>query len=230
MVQDLLPAGALVVGDPDDFAIRQPGIAEAVIEWPVSAGPRGLALRKLTIERGWDKVLWMFETDNEIFYTSLAFDMSGEQPFLLPPKTFTAEEAVFKMRKGDTIEFTLGEGEPIFPPRVVRGGISVFIMVWEADAASRKLGETISQMHADLTADGSVMAKLKSLITNPGSTIADEILSVRTSALKPLATLLKQNGNDFVAPFRGFYKSQGSWEKKLAASANGVRIELAEVD
>lgn len=188
---------------------------------------RGLTLKKLSITRGWDKVLWMFERENEIFYTSVAFDMSGNAPVLLPPKSFDPEASIFKMNKGETIEFTLGEGEPVFPERVLQGGISLFIMVWESDATARELGETLNKMHENLTAEGSVMEKLKNLIRNPGGT--DEILSIGTAALQPLATLLKQNGNEFLAPFRGYYKSQETWERKLSASRNGVSIELGEL-
>jgi len=228
-VQELLAADALIVGNPEELVERKPGAVQEVIEWPKSPEPRGLTLKKLTISRGWDKVLWMFDAENEIFYTSVAFDMSGNDPFLLPPKPFDPEASLFKMTKGETIEFKLGEGEPVFPERVLHGGISLFIMVWESDDKTRRLGETLNKMHEDLTAEGSVMERIKSLILNPGKKITDEILSIGTAALQPLATLLKQNGNEFLAPFRGYYKAQGSWASKLSASHNGVSIELGEL-
>lgn len=48
--------------------------------------------------------------------------------------------------------------------------------------------------------------------------------------MQPLATVLKENNNDFVAPFPGYWKANASWDGQLAGTHNGVPITLAEVD
>ena len=228
-VEDLRTEGALVIGDPGaitDSANIRPGAVEPVVVWPKSPAPRGLAIESLTLDGNWDG---LFNSTNEIFFTSLAFDLSGEKPTILPPEGVDAKTVIYKAQRGDTIRFTLGDGAPLFPKRVVTGAIVVYVMVFESDASSQHLGETLAKVHEDLTSDGSVMDKIKDLIKNPGKTLADEALSIATAALQPLATVLKQNQNDFVAPFQGYWSAEGDWSSQLAGSHNGVSIKLNEL-
>lgn len=232
-VQELQSDGALVLGNARDLAAsveQRPGVVETVAKWPKSSGPRGLVIKELKITKTWDKVLWMFDTTSEIYFTGVSFDLSESKPVIMPPKDIDPETIIYKLSKGESINFTLGEGAPLFPPRVLTGGLIVYLMVFESDASSRDLGQMLNKVHEDLTADKSIMEKIKKLIKNPGATVADEALSIATAALQPLATVLKENNNDFVAPFQGYWKADDSWDGKLAGTGNGVSITLAEVN
>ena len=57
---------------------------------PRSRSQRGLVLRSLKVDKGWDG--WgFFNRVNEIYFMSVGFDFSGEPPILLPPKEVPAE-------------------------------------------------------------------------------------------------------------------------------------------
>ena len=113
------------------------------------------------------------------------------------------EGAVYKVRHGEAIEFTLGAGAPLFPPRGAHRGLIVYITVCEADEGVRHIGEVMQSVHAELTREDSVVGIVKSLIANPSKVVADNILAAATAALQPIATILRNNGDDYEALFTG---------------------------
>jgi hypothetical protein len=75
---------------------------------------------------------------------SVAFDLSEHAPVVLPPKD-VPERALYRVRHGEAVEFTLGDGAPIFLPRALRGGLVVYITVCEADRGARHVGEVMAK-------------------------------------------------------------------------------------
>ena len=77
------------------------------------------------------------------------------------------EGAVYKVRHGEAIEFTLGAGAPLFPPRGAHRGLIVYITVCEADEGVRHIGEVMQSVHAELTREDSVVGIVKSFDRKP---------------------------------------------------------------
>jgi hypothetical protein len=221
-------AGSIRVGDPADLYERQRRDGEGAAEIPTSGVSRGLALRALRVTSSWDR-LWNFlRRKHQVYFLSIAFDLSGEEPTVLPPKDLP-EGAVYQVPPGEEIRFDLGDGTPIFLPRVITGGLIVYLTVCEADKGVRHVGEVMQKVREDLSQDKSLTKTIQGFITNPGKTLAEEILGAATAALQPIATILKSNGDDYTALFSGVFSAKGPWSDRLYATQNGATIQLAEL-
>ncbi|MCV2394490.1 hypothetical protein OEB99_09220 [Actinotalea sp. M2MS4P-6] len=200
--------------------------AEAV--FPSSGRPRGLSLISLRVTRNWDGLWGLLGRRDQIYFMTVAFDLSGRAPIVLPPEQ-VPDQAIYRVRRGETISFTLGDGSPVYPPHVLKGGLMVYLVVCDADQGTRHVGEVMAKVHADLTKGGSLTDTLMALIKNPTSTVVDEVLRAATAALLPIATILQSQGDEFVGVFSGIYPAKGPWKGKLAATQNGTEIELREL-
>jgi hypothetical protein len=217
--------GGIVIGSAEDLFLQQRKEGK-LPRVTTSRNPRGLALRSLTVTRGWGGLWGLLNRKKQIYFLSVALDLSGDAPVIMPPKD-VPKSAVVEVAKGETIRFTLGDGAPICPPRVIVGGLIVYLLVAEADRGIRHVGETLEKVHADLTKDKSLEKAIKDLVASPGAAAANIALGVVTAALQPIATILKSNEDEYVALFQGCYSARGSWRDKLSATQNGVSIEFA---
>lgn len=219
---------AISIGSAADLIQRTRGRSAKVPRIPRSGVPRGLAIKSLHVTSKWDK-LWSFlGRRKQIYFLSVAFDLSGEEPIVFPPKTVSSA-AVFNVTPGESISFTLGDGVPLFPLREICGGLVAYISVIEADKGIRHIGEVMTQVHADLKKKGSITDILQQLITNPTATVADEVLAAATAALQPIGTILRNNEDDYIALFNGIYSAKGPWAGKLEQTQNGTTIVLGEL-
>ena len=219
---------AIRVGEPHELLAFRRDDPTAAPRIPASGEPRGLALRRLTVTGRWDR-LWSFlRRRKQIYFLSVAFDISAEEPVVLPPRDLPAE-AVHRVVPGQSIEFTLGLGAPLFPPRPITGGLLLYITVCEADRGLRHTGEVLAQIHDDLGEDNSVMAVINQLVASPAETAVTEVMKAATAALQPIATILKSNQDDCVGLFSGIFPANGPWDDKLRAENSGTMIELAEL-
>jgi len=236
---------ALSVGDPSvlvdslEESSDEAGAADASVDvappppaprrrkLPRSRSQRGLSLRSLKVDKGWDG--WgFFNRVNEIYFMSVGFDFSGEPPILLPPKEVPAD-AIYQVRKGEVLAFNLGDGAPVYPRRTITGGLVVYVVVCEADKGIQHVGEVLTKLHEDFARDDSLPKVIEKFITNPGKTVADEVLQAGTAALKPLGTILESNRDERIALFQGTYPANGSWDDHLTDTKNQTTITLAEL-
>lgn len=218
-------AEAIHAGSAEDLLESTRGGDEDIASSEV---PRGLALKSLRVGRGWERLRNFLGRKDEVYFLSVAFDISDKPAVILPPKEVPAE-AVYKVQPGETIEFTLGDGAPLFPPRPITGGLIAYVTVCEADHGLRHVGEVVAKVHEDLAKDDSLTAVIAGFIKNPAKTIVDEGLTAFTAALQPVATVLKNNGDDYVALFSGIYPATGPWTGLLEAERNGAKIVLKEL-
>lgn len=219
--------GGISVGLPRDLLQHQRA-KKGIVSVGSSETPRGLALRSLTVTGAWDS-LWNFlGRGQSVYFLSIAFDLSKNKPIVLPPKEVPAG-AVFRVKHGEKIVFSLGDGAPIFPARPITGGLVVYITVCTADRGLRHIGQVMAKVHDQLSNDDSLAKVLVKLVSNPAETIVEETLSVATAALQPIATILKNNEDDYVALFTGIYPAAGRWTDRLTATQNGTTIELSEL-
>jgi hypothetical protein len=220
-------SGITVGGSADLFERQRSGGAES-LNVPSSGLPRGLSLVSLRVTGVWDRLWNLLGRRQQVYFLSVALDLSENEPVVLPPKE-VPEGALYRVRRGEAVEFTLGDGAPIFLPREIRGGLVVYITVCEADRGARHVGEVMAKVHEDLTANKSLTSVIRGFITNPSATVADELLSAATAALQPVATILQSNGDDYEALFTGVYPAKGPWDDRLKATQNSATIELREL-
>lgn len=217
---------ALHAGRPDDLVERQRG-AGSVPSVPVSSIPRGLSLKSLKVTSKWDWFWRLLNRSQQIYFISVVMDLSGSEPTILPPKEVPTD-AVYRVPHGEAIEFTLGDGAPLFPPRTITGGLITYLIVSEADKGIRHIGETMTKIHDDLK-EVSLAEKFINLLANPTATIVDEAMAIAFSAIQPIASILKSNDDDCIGLFSGYYRAKGPWADKLRSTRNGTSIVLGEL-
>jgi hypothetical protein len=220
--------GGMTVGRPADLVERQ-RTRQASASVASSGKARGLALRTLAVTSAWDGLWNLLGRGQKIYFLSIAFDLSEHKPIVMPPKN-VPEGAVFRVKHGEKIVFSLGEGAPVFPPRVIAGGLIVYITVCTAKGGARHVGKVMAEVHQQLAKDDSLKQAIVGFVANPGGSIVEDVLGVATAALQPIATILKNNKDDYEALFTGIYPAKGPWINRLTASQNGATIELAELN
>lgn len=223
-------ANAISVGELSDLVEVQRGLADEPPEIPSSEQPRGLALKALTVSSNWEGLWGLLHRrqEQEIYFLSVAFDLSGSDPLVLPPKD-VPEGTVYRVRRGEKISFTLGDGAPLFPPQILKGGLIIYVTIAEADKGLAHVGEVMKKVHEDLSKDGSLTDVIKDIIKNPGMALGGQVLSAVTAALQPIATILQNNKDEYVALFTGIFAAKGPWTDQLSATHNQTTIELGEL-
>jgi hypothetical protein len=217
------------IGYSGEVSERSKGFGGDEIEFPKSYQPRGLALRSLTVTGNWDGLWGWLKGREQIYFITVAVDLSGTPPTVMPPKELQ-KNLIHEVHPGETISFTLGEGAPIFFPRTVVGGLAVFILIAESDGDLRHVGETMKKVHDDLTKnEGSVMDKLLKLIRNPAKTLADEVLIAASAAMAPIATVLSETSDENVGVVQGLFKANSDWSDQLEQTWSGGSVVLAEL-
>jgi hypothetical protein len=195
----------LQIGAPEDL-VRAEGDAdvEGLDEGRADATERkrGLALRAIRLNRGSEGwIRNVFRSTNELFYISTAMDFSGKDPVVFPMKKEDADEAWIPLKEGQTYEFTLGEGAPIYPERPIVSGIAVAITVAESDGELQHAGEVMEKAADAVKTDGGIAKIVKKIAENPGAFAADVVLGAVLEAGKVVGTVLKANRNEHIAFF-----------------------------
>jgi hypothetical protein len=162
------------------------------------------------------------------YFLSVSFDLSTAQPFVLPPKE-APPDCIYRVNPGEVISFTLGEGIPLFPPRVIQGGLVVYLTVCEADKGVRHIGEVMEAIHKDLKADDSLVKTIAGFVKDPAGKAVETVLSAASAAMQPIATILKNSQDEFLGVFNGIFPAKGPWDGKLSATNNGATIQLGEL-
>ena len=177
-------------------------------------GKAGVALKSITLHKGFEGFLQnCFNKVNEIYFIAWAWDMSGQPPVVYPGTGFNPENWIYPMKKGDTIEM-IGEGIPLFPKRDVKGGIGIHIEVWERDEDIRQVGQTILEI-TNAVNDSELTGLLAGLATTSVTGANVGLIFDAVSALsKRIGEILKENSNDYVGLFKGYYDVE-NWSKGM---------------
>ena len=217
----------LNVGEKDVIRRPLPGITAD--EKPV----RGLALRELTLKRsyeGWFSTLFRRNKENEIFFITTAFDMSGDPAQSYPEKPEDADNVWVPLVAGETYRFSLGVGMPIWGPKPLTGGIAVAIIVGESDEKSQQAGQHIKAAADAFKSDDSISGFLGKLVTNPTSIPADVVFGVLGKAASAAGAILADNHHEHVGLFRGLFPAKANWSDKLEEAQRGASVRLVEAD
>jgi hypothetical protein len=179
-------------------------IEPPAMELAKSPNKWGLYLKSLSLYESFEGFIAnLFNPNNEIYFTSIAWDYSGSPPFVYPPKGAQGPYFLIPVKAGKTRQF-IGNGINIWPPRIVVGALNLVIIVYECDNDVRKLGETLIDIH-----DKVESSKLVSLITaisaNPSLATVVAIGQAVNELLGVVGNIMKRNGDDYVDLFEGSY-------------------------
>lgn len=185
-----------------------------VFEFATSTDARGIAISSLKLNKGFQGFLSnLLNATNNIYFIAWAWDMSGQPINMYPGEGFESKDVLIPMKVGSVREF-LGNGIPLFPKRVVKGGIAVRIQIWESDHSTRSLGETISESAEAI--EKSELNKLLSVVSLAAGVSGASVTLIKNAAIelaKVVGTILKTNGDDYVDYFEGYYTADQEWQK-----------------
>jgi len=187
-------------------------VQPAPLEFDVSSGPRGFALKSLKLMQGFEGFLQiLFDPTNEVYFLAWSWDLSGAPVVTYPGATATAQSCIIPMRAGDVRQF-LGAGIALFPAREVTAGLATRIMIWESDQGARDFGKAMSEVAN--TVKASKLNNLLSVISlAPAVTIATATL-VKDAAIELadlIGKILQANSDDYVDFYEGYYPAAEEW-------------------
>jgi hypothetical protein len=203
-------------------------VQPAEVEVEQSPGPRGIAMKSLKLTREFESFMKrLFSHDNDVYFVSIAYDISREQPVLHPPKGASRDDAVIEIAAGDTRQFG-GEGALIFPQRKVSAGIAVRLHLWESDKSQRNFGKALEEVVK--VVDESKLTSTLKLVALAGGPTTATLAVVEEAAVelsKVVAAVLKSNSDDYVDFFEGYYPVSIPWDRTEHLVGHGSEIDLS---
>lgn len=193
-----------------------------------SSDQRGIAIKKLKLEKGFEGFLQNYlNPNNEVYFVAWVWDLSGQPIIQYPGANFNPEDVMIKLKVGKVREF-IGEGINLFPKRKVTGGIAVRIQIWECDKEARDFGKAMSDVADSIKK--SELNNLLSLISLGTGVSGATITLVKDAAIeltKVIGNILQANGDDYVDFFEGYYAADQDWTKgDDAYNANSSKITI----
>lgn len=193
-----------------------------------SVNPWAMFLKDITLHKGFEGFLGgLLNKNNEIFFTTFAWDYSGRRPKVFPYVTLDPSEFILKMRKGDTRRF-IGDGASLWPSRRVSGALNVVILVYESDQEVQRGGEVVESIHSAV--DKSTLTNLVTLISaDPTAATVKAVAGALKDLVQTVGKIMKKNRNDVVELFEGSYGThhqQVSRIEKYDTDAAGIRLKL----
>lgn len=197
------------------------------LELQTSPEPRGLGLKSIRLDQGFEGFMQrIFNPRNELYVVALSWDFSGAPPVQHPTHADDPTTLIINAKVGQTRTFP-GAGLPLFPARKVVGGLVTRIMLWESDQDIRRFGTTMAQV-ADAIQSSELTTALKALAgTNPTTATIDLVATVALKLTKVIGEILKNNSDDYVDYYEGFYPSGEPWtlgDEPAKAYASGIEL------
>jgi hypothetical protein len=189
-----------------------------------------LKLKSLTLKEdfeSWIYGIWGSESTNEIYFTSIAWDYSGQSPFVYPPKGANASDFIIPMKAHTTRQF-IGDGIPLWPSQNVVGGLNILLLVYECDSDARDAGERLVAIH-DTVQKSQLSALILAISTNPALATGVAIGAAIDEFLGIIGNIMKNDKDDYVDLFEGSYgtdKSQTTKSEKYEQDAAGIELEF----
>jgi hypothetical protein len=188
----------------------------------------GLYLKRLSLYESFEGFIAnLFNHDNEIYFTSVAWDYSGSRPFVYPPKGTKCSDFLIPMKSNTKREF-VGDGVNIWPAQTVVGALNLVIIVYESDQDERDLGDQLVDIHVQV-AKSKLAALVQAISENPSLATGVAIGTAVNELLGVVGNIMKRNGDDYVDLFEGSYgtdKQQTARVEKYDHEAAGVELDF----
>lgn len=193
-----------------------------------SAAKWGLYLKSLSLYESFEGFIAnLFNSKNEIYFTSVAWDYSGSSPFVYPPKGAKGSDFLIPMKTNTKREF-IGDGINLWPSQNVVGALCLIILVYESDQNDRDLGDQLVYIH-DQVANSKLSDLIKVISANPSLATGVAIGTAVSELLGVVGNIMKRNGDDYVDLFEGSYgtdKQQTTRVERHTHEAAGVELDF----
>ena len=187
----------------------------------------GLGLDSFTLYKSFEGFMNLFNPQNEIYFIAWTWDLSGAKPYVYPAIGTDEGKWFNRMKKDDTIKF-IGQGLNLYPKQEIKGGIGVHIEVWESDSDVRKAGETIEQITTKIQESELTQILTGIAGTNPTTATIAAISQAVLALSKIIGSILKNNSDDFVNLFEGYYDAD-SWTNGSEVYKNPINNPTCEI-
>jgi papain like protease len=192
---------------------------------PVTPGPVSLSLRALCLNASFDVSLFRRPV-NEVYFTALAWDLSGRPPAIYPPAGDATPPEIHPIRSGERLTF-LGEGVLLWPSRPVTGALYTRILIFESDGGLRAVGRSLLAIRKAIE-ESPLLGALAALAS--GAISGDALAAVGAAVeltVGAVADLLSREGDDLVELFDGAYGADRALGPRLESYDHaGASIEL----
>jgi hypothetical protein len=163
----------------------------------------GLFLKSISLFKSFDGIRG-FNLENEIYFSSIAWDYSGKAPLVYPLVKTDPSKFYFAIKKKDTRQF-IGDGVALWPSQRVVGCLNVVIFIFESDEGIRDAGKLLGDIHG--TVNASDLSHLVLAIpANPGIIVEAEVAAAVGNLVDAVGKIMKSNKNDYVDLFQGSYR------------------------
>lgn len=224
----------IIVGDFRDIGVsgggrsKAYGIAPPPLKLVESERNWSLYLQSLTLEKDFDSLIGkVFKPENEIFFTSIAWDYSGDPPYVYPGKNAEASKFLIPLVPPETRRF-IGDGINLWPSKHVVGSLNLDILVYECDQKVRSWGKTLADIH-DKVKDSELTTLITSISASPELASGAAIGNAVNELVGLIGKLLEKNDNDYVDLFNGSFgtdKPQSSRTEDHSHRTAGIKLDF----
>jgi hypothetical protein len=207
------------------------------LELAVSAEPRGLALKRLHLDAGFQGLIKrVFQASSNIYFLAWGWDLSGQQiqgtsSVFFYPGSFSGGQPSLIPIKGDEEREFLGAGALLYPQRKVTAGLAVRLQIWESRKDTRNFGETLEKVATEIQRSklNNLLALLSAATGVPGATIA-MVEGASLELAKVVGTILKNRSDDYLDYYEGYFPSSEPWAPpEQSWSAQSSKIVLSRI-
>ena len=203
-----------------DLVIPDIGIMKSKYAW-------SLYLKSITLFESFEGLLNCINPNNEIYFTAIAWDYSGKNPYIFPPTGVDLSSTAVKMKNKQKREF-VGNGIQLWPSQSVEGSLNVVIIVHECDKDFNNLGQRLDDIHQAI--ENSTFAKLiKSISANPIFSQVGAVTLAVNEVIGIIGKILKTNGDDYVDLFEGSFgteRPQTSGTTAYTHESSSIELEF----
>jgi len=168
----------------------------------------GLSLNDLYLNKSFEGFIKnIFHKNNQVYFTTITWDYSGDAPFTYPPKGVQSSSFQIPIKpKTKYSRLFIGNGVDIWPSKIVVGALNIVIIVYESDDDVRKVGETLVDIH-DKVGSSNLAGLISAISTNP-SLVTESVVKDSVAVLMDaIGIIMKRNGDDYVDLFEGSYRT-----------------------
>jgi hypothetical protein len=208
------------------FAIEPP-----TLDLEKSLNKWGLYLKSISLYKDFEgfiaNLFGALKPNNEIYFTSFAWDYSGKAPFIFPPKGSQGSDYILNMEK-DSKRIFIGNGVNLFPSQQVVGALNIVILVYECDQDIVAMGEQLVNIHDQIN-NSKLTSLIAAISAAPALASGIAIGEAVNELIGVIGNIMKNNKDDFVDLFEGSYgtdKTQQAKIEKYDTSACGIELEF----
>lgn len=188
----------------------------------------GLFLKNISLFKSFEGIKGIINPQNEIYFSSIVWDYSGNIPFVYPPEKASSSDFCFRIREKNTHQF-IGDGIVLWPPQTIVGSLNVVIFIYESDEKIRDVGKLLGEIHRAVQAS-ELAHQISTISADPKLIAGVAVGAVVDKLVDAVGKIMESNKNDYVDLFQGSYRINRLLESKIEKCDHefaGIELEFA---